>query len=79
MGESDEFLEALERLDGIADEITVDEALDRFDTTTRQVFWKKWPHISGWAGGLWRKINEEVEAPARPVGDPDLDEVGEGG
>jgi hypothetical protein len=77
---SDRFLEAITQMDGVADEVTPDEALRTFDHATLQLFWKDWPHISSWAGSLWRKLSEDLEEPATPVSDHELDEVGgEGG
>lgn len=79
MSDSDRFLRAISELEEIADSISVDEAQKALDSATLQVFWRTWPHVSGWAGGLWRRLNDEVAQPATPVRDPDLDEVGEGG
>jgi hypothetical protein len=77
---SERFLEAISQLDGVADEVPADEALRTFDDATLQVFWKDWPHISSWAGALWRKLSEDLAEPATPVQDHELDEVGgEGG
>jgi hypothetical protein len=73
------LLEALSGLDEVAAALTVDDALAELDEATLQVFWKDWPNISGWAGGLWRRLNDDMAGPARPPQDPDLDEVGEGG
>jgi len=41
-----------------------------------QVFWKKWPHLSAWAGSLWRMLSEELADPSSPHLDAELDEVG---
>lgn len=74
------FTQAISELESVADSVTADEARRTFDAATLQVFWRDWPHISSWAGALWRKLNEELAAPATPPRDPDLDEVGgEGG
>jgi hypothetical protein len=77
---SKRFTDAIAELDAVADGLSSDEAHRTFDTATLQVFWRDWPHISQWAGALWRRLNEDLAAPATPPGDPDLDEVGgEGG
>lgn len=68
------FAEALEELNAVADEVTADEAQRTFDEATLQVFWREWPHISSWAGALWRRLNEDVQ----PLGESD-DVGGEGG
>jgi hypothetical protein len=41
-----------------------------------QVFWRRWPGISSWAGSLWRLLNEELMDPAVSAHHPDADEVG---
>ena len=77
---SDRFVEALTMLDRVADELPVDEAVKELDDITLQVFWRDWPHLSSWAGALWRRLNAELSRPATPARDSDLDEVGgEGG
>jgi hypothetical protein len=77
---SDRLLEAMTDLESVADEVPPDQAAQSFDATTLQVFWRDWPRVSGWAGQLWRRLNEDMEAPGTPVRDFDLDEVGgEGG
>lgn len=73
------LLEALQELDEVAAGLTAEEAVAELDDATLQVFWRDWPNISAWAGGLWRRLNDDLAQPARPPQDPDLDEVGEGG
>lgn len=78
--QTERFLEAIAELRTVADDVTAEDAATTFDPATLQVFWRDWPHISSWAGALWRRLNEELEVPARAPADPDLDEVGgEGG
>jgi hypothetical protein len=76
---SERFMEAISRLEEVADTLTAEEAHRAFDETSLQVFWKKWPDITSWTGSLWRLLNEELVDAATPPGDPDLDEVGESG
>ncbi|MGH2573480.1 MAG: hypothetical protein ACRDGU_08385 [Actinomycetota bacterium] len=76
---SDRFLEAITKLEEVADSVTADEAHRTFDETSLQVFWKKWPDITSWTGSLWRLLNEELAEAAVPPRDPDLDEVGGSG
>ncbi len=71
-----EFLELIHRLEEVRDAITPDRAHAEFDETTLQVFWKKWPHLSAWAGSLWRMLSEELADPSSPHRDAELDEVG---
>jgi hypothetical protein len=71
-----QFLDAIHRLEDIRDAITPDQAHAEFDETTLQLFWKKWPHLSAWAGSLWRMLSEELAGPASPHLDGELDEVG---
>ena len=75
----DRLLDLVHDLDEIARSITPEQALAQFDETTLQVFWKRWPGVSAWAGSLWRMLSEEIEGPSSPHLDPELDEVGESG
>jgi hypothetical protein len=72
----DQFLELIHRLEDIRDAIPPERAHAVFDETTLQVFWKKWPGLSAWAGSLWRLLSEELAGPSTPHRDADLDEVG---
>jgi hypothetical protein len=72
----DQFLELIHKLEDIRDAITPERAHAAFDETTLQVFWKKWPELSMWAGSLWRMLSEELAVPAAPHRDADLDEIG---
>jgi len=72
----DQFLELIHQLEEVRDKITPERAHATFDETTLQVFWKKWPTLSLWAGSLWRMLSEELAGPATPHRDADLDEIG---
>ena len=57
--------------------MTPERAHAEFDEITLQVFWKKWPGLSAWAGSLWRMLSEELgRACPCPLRDAELDEVG---
>jgi len=73
---ADRFLELIHSLEEVRDAISPQRANAEFDETTLQVFWKKWPSLSAWAGTLWRMLSEELAAPATPHLDADLHEVG---
>ena len=73
------LLSALTHLEDVADEFTPDEALEGLDETTLQVFWRSWPQIGGWAGALWRRLNEDLAEPSRAPEDTEIDEVGGSG
>jgi hypothetical protein len=75
----DRFLDLMHDLEEVTRSLTPEQAHAGFDETTLQVFWKKWPHMSAWAGGLWRMLSEEMAGPASPHQDPELDEVGDSG
>jgi len=75
---ADRFLELIHELEDVATSVTPQRALADFDETTLQVFWKKWPHISSWAGSLWSMLSAELAGPSTRH-DPDLDEIGESG
>ena len=76
---ADRFLELIHDLEDIANSVSAQRALEEFDETTLQVFWKKWPHVSGWAGSLWTMLSAELSGPSTQHLDPDLDEIGESG
>ena len=75
---SERFVNAIVELEGVADAVSADDAREQFDAPTLQAFWRDWPHISSWAGALWRKLNDEIDVAAKPA--TDEDEIGgEGG
>ena len=76
---ADRFLDLIHNLVEVTDGITPAQAHAQFDETTLQVFWKKWPEVSQWAGSLWKMLSDELSGPATPHRDPELDEVGESG
>jgi hypothetical protein len=76
---TDRFLDAIAQLEAVADEETPEDAARSFDETTLQSFWRDWPHMSSWAGALWRRLNEDLEHAAAPATEEDLHEVGEAG
>ncbi|HXW45395.1 MAG TPA: hypothetical protein VEL03_11445 [Streptosporangiaceae bacterium] len=75
---ADKFLELIHELEDVAASVPAQRALAEFDETTLQVFWKKWPHVSAWAGSLWSMLSAELAGPSTRH-DPDLDEIGESG
>jgi hypothetical protein len=76
---SDRFLDAISRLEAVADAVAPHDAYHQLDETSMQLFWRKWPGISSWAGSLWRLLNEELMDPAGSAHHPDADEVGGSG
>jgi hypothetical protein len=73
-----ELIEALTRLESVADTVTPDEALRTMDEASLQVFWRDWPQLSSWAGALWRRLNQDLSTPSRPSGEGS-DETGGSG
>ena len=76
---SELLLDAMTRLEEVARTVTPDEALDEIDAATLQSFWREWPAATWWAGALWRRLNDDLAAPAEEAIDPDTDEVGGSG
>lgn len=74
---SDRFLHAISELGEVMDATSSEEAAASFDESTLQLFWREWPHLSSWAGTLWRRLDEDLAGPAEAVSD-ELDEVGGG-
>ena len=75
----DRFLDLVHDLDEVARSLSPEQAQAHFDETTLQVFWKRWPDVSAWAGSLWRMLSEEMAGPSTPHRDPELDEIGDSG
>lgn len=73
------FLDLMHELEEIAGSITPEQAHAQFDQTTLQLFWKRWPGLSIWAGSLWRMLSAEMSGPATPYRDPETDEAGGSG
>lgn len=73
------FLDLVHELEEVAGSITPEQAHAQLDQTTLQMFWKKWPGLSIWAGSLWRMLSDEMSGPATPYRDPELDEAGGSG
>lgn len=76
---SDRFLDAISRLEEVADAVTPHDAHRQLDETSMQLFWRRWPGISSWAGSLWRLLNEDLMDPGVSSNDPDADEIGGSG
>jgi hypothetical protein len=72
------LIEALTQLEEVADSVTPDEAVQRLDEASLQVFWRDWPQLSAWAGAVWRKLNHELSEPARPQDDQASETGGSG-
>jgi hypothetical protein len=75
----DRFLDAISKLEAVADAVSPHDAYRQLDETSMQIFWRTWPGISSWAGSLWRLLNEEFMDPAVSSHHPDADEVGGSG
>jgi hypothetical protein len=73
---AEQFLDLIHHFEEVRDALTPERAHAEFDETTLQVFWKKWPSLSAWAGSLWRMLSEELAGPATPYSDAEVDEVG---
>jgi hypothetical protein len=73
------LVQALDLLAQVGDAITARQAARDLDDATLQVFWREWPQASQWAGELWRVLDADLARAARPVEDPELDEIGGSG
>jgi hypothetical protein len=76
---ADRFLNLVHDLDEVTRCLNPDQAHERFDETTLQVFWKRWPELSAWAGSLWRLLSEELSDASSPHMDSEHDEIGDSG
>jgi len=75
---SDRLLHVVSELEDIASEMTPKEACGSLEEPTLQLFWRQWPHVSSWAGSLWRLLNEDTADAAAPASD-EFDELGGSG
>jgi len=66
---SERVLDALAKLERVADELTADEAASMLDETAVQAFWRDWPRTGAWAGALWRRLNDDLAEPSAADGD----------
>lgn len=77
---TDRLLRAVEEFEAASESTTPDEAARTFDEATLQVFWQRWPHVSSWAGALWRRLNADLADAATPHDESEFHDVGgEGG
>lgn len=77
--DSERLLRAIEEWEQVAESMTPDEAAGEIDAATLQVFWQRWPHVSSWAGALWRRLNTDLADAAVPADESHHDIGGEGG
>ncbi len=75
----DKFLELIHEFEDLASSVTAQRALAEFDEITLQLFWRKWPHLSSWAGQLWSMLSAELAGPSQQADDAELDETGGSG
>ena len=75
---SDRLLHVFSELEDITSGTTPTEARGSLEEPTLQLFWRQWPHVSSWAGSLWRLLNEDTVDSAAPASD-EFDEVGGSG
>ena len=74
---SDRLLQVFSELEDISSEMTPEEACSSLEEPALQLFWRQWPHVSSWAGSVWRLLNEDTVDSAEPASD-EFDEVGGG-
>ena len=48
------LLSALQEWERVADAASPDEDFTVFDQAALQIFWQRRPHVSSWAGAVWR-------------------------
>lgn len=75
---ADRFINAITDLRDIADSMTPEEAVESLDDITLQNFWREWRSVSGWAGSLWRLLNQDLGDAARPAAQGGTDVGGSG-
>ena len=76
---AEDLIAAIDGLERVSADLTPSEAAMSIDAATLQTFWMEWPRVSGWAGALWRQLNQDLDEPAAAPSDHDLDETGGSG
>ena len=76
---AERFLQVINDLEEVTRALSPERAHVEFDEVTLQVFWQRWPDLSGWSGSLWRMLSQELAHPSAPHLDAELDEIGESG
>jgi hypothetical protein len=77
-GPGDRLVAALAELISLTQDLPADDAPDRLDDTTLEVFWREWPQVRRWGEILSQRLAADLARPAEPVRDHALDETGVG-
>jgi hypothetical protein len=59
--------------------IPPDLAIETFDQTVAEVFFRDWPTIRSWAESVWQRVEGDLTRAALPEEDPRSPETGTGG
>lgn len=74
-----DLIAALDTLEGVAGDLTADEAAEQIDAATLNVFWREWPALARWCGALWREVNADLDMPSSTPADDEVHELGGSG
>ena len=72
------LIEALTDLTQVTAAVPSDSALDSFDKTTNEVFFRDWPTVRSWAESLCQRLDDEFGHAALPDHHPRSPETGVG-
>jgi hypothetical protein len=70
------LLGVLNEFGAITRQLPAEDAADALDNAILEVFWRDWPPLRSWTESLWQRTHQDLDTPATPVSDPEIDEVG---
>jgi len=73
-----QLIETIGDLVDIAAEVSPEEALEGFDNTVTEVFFRDWPTVRSWGDSLYERMQDDLGRSALPDQDPRSPESGNG-
>jgi hypothetical protein len=73
-----QLIETIGDLVDIAAEVSPEEALEGFDKTVTEVFFRDWPTVRSWGDSLYERMQSDLGGAELPDQDPRSPETGNG-
>ena len=71
-----QLIETIGDLVDIAAEVSPEEALEGFDKTATEVFFRDWPTVRSWGDSLYERMQNDLGRSPLPDSDPTSPETG---
>jgi hypothetical protein len=71
-----QLIETIGDLVDIASEVSPEEALEGFDKTATEVFFRDWPTVRSWGDSLYERMQNDLGGSSLPDSDPKSPETG---